>query len=298
MSEEVKELRNLVAILIERINILTQENTDLRHRLSKYEHPKNSNNSSIPPSKDENRPKRKSLRESSGLKPGGQKGRKGNTLKMVGNPDLIQEHTPHYCNCCGQDLEDIIALPAGRRQVFDIPKIEIKVTEHQIYNKQCKCGHVNQGEYPQQANAPVSYGNNIESLIGYFHTIKPNKIEAEMLTGVQILDEADLKKAVDILHKKGVKQVFISLGERGVFYSSAETQGVVQPPKISIVNATGAGDAFIAALGLGFLKGMSTSETAEIAVAASIIALSHENTINPQMSEETIIEKVKELKLC
>ncbi len=170
MSEEVKELRNLVAALIERNNILTQENADLRHRLSKYEHPKNSNNSSIPPSKDENRPKRKSLRESSGLKPGGQKGRKGNTLKMVENPDLIQEHTPHYCNCCGQDLEDIIAIPAGKRQVFDIPKIEIKVTEHQVYNKKCECGHINQGEYPQQANAPVSYGNNIESLIGYFHT--------------------------------------------------------------------------------------------------------------------------------
>lgn len=138
----------------------------------------------------------------------------------------------------------------------------------------------------------------VKDLIGYFHTIKPNRIEAEMLTGVKIEDEADLKKAVDILHKKGVKQVFISLGERGVFYSNAETQGVVHPPKINIVNATGAGDAFIAALGLGFLKGMSTSETAEIAVAASIIALSHENTINPQMSEETIFEKVKELKLC
>lgn len=170
MSEEVKELRNLVAVLLDRINILTQENSDLKHRLSKYEHPKNSNNSSIPPSKDENRPKRKSLRESSGLKPGGQKGRKGNTLKMVENPDFVQEHTPDYCTCCGQDLKYIIAIPAGKRQVFDIPKIEIKVTEHQLYNKQCKCGHVNQGEYPQQANAPVSYGNNIESLIGYFHT--------------------------------------------------------------------------------------------------------------------------------
>lgn len=170
MSEEVKELRSVVAVLLNRINILTQENADLRHRLSKYEHPKNSNNSSLPPSKDENRPKRKSLRESSGLKPGGQKGRKGNTLRMVENPDLVREHAPDYCNCCGQDLTDIIALPAGKRQVFDIPKIEIKVTEHQVYNKQCKCGHVNQGEYPQQANAPASYGNNIESLIGYFHT--------------------------------------------------------------------------------------------------------------------------------
>jgi len=67
MTEKVKELQKLVAILTRRVDILTQkvndltrENMDLRHRLSKYEHPKNSNNSSIPPSKDENRPKRKS----------------------------------------------------------------------------------------------------------------------------------------------------------------------------------------------------------------------------------------------
>ena len=146
------------------------ENFDLKQCLSKYEHPKNSNNSSVPPSKDENRPKRKSLRERSGLKPGGQKGRKGKTLRMADNPDFIEKHISEFCSCCGESLQDVVPKPAGKRQVFDIPKIEVKVTEHQIYTKQCKCGHVNKAEYPQQANAPVSYGNNIESLIGYFHT--------------------------------------------------------------------------------------------------------------------------------
>lgn len=176
MTEEVKELRELVTILTRRVDILTQkvndltrENADLRNRLSKYEHPKNSNNSSIPPSKDENRPKRKSLRESSGLNPSGHKGRKGNTLKMTETPDNIKKHMTNYCKCCGESLENVQAKAAGKRQVFDIPEIEIKVTEHQVYSKQCKCGQVNYGEYPVVANAPVSYGNNIESLIGYFH---------------------------------------------------------------------------------------------------------------------------------
>lgn len=170
----------------EEIKKLRIENADLKRRLSKYEHPKNSNNSSVPPSKDENRPKRRSLRERSGLNPGGQKGRKGSTLRMVETPNFIQEHIPHYCNCCGESLEDVIAAPSGKRQVYDIPKIEIKVTEHQVYNKQCKCGHINQGEYPQEANAPVSYGNNIESLIGYFHTRQyiPFKRMQEIFTDV------------------------------------------------------------------------------------------------------------------
>ncbi len=131
---------------------------------------KNSNNSSIPPSKDENSPKRKSLREKSGQKPGGQKGRKGTTLKMVENPNFVKEHIPSYCNCCGESLDNIQAEFKGKRQVYDVPEIRVQVTEHQIFTKQCKCGYINKGGYPQEASGPVCYGSNIESLTGYFHT--------------------------------------------------------------------------------------------------------------------------------
>ncbi len=170
MMAEVQELKSIIAVLVQRIDILIQENSELKNRLSKYETPKNSNNSSIPPSKDENRPRRKSLREKSGRKVGGQKGHKGNTLKMVEVPDFIEKHQPGYCKCCGKDLSDTPSNFVGKRQVFDIPKIVVKVTEHQIYKKQCACGHITQSSYPTEAGAPASYGNNIESLIGYFHT--------------------------------------------------------------------------------------------------------------------------------
>jgi hypothetical protein len=65
-------------------------------------------------------------------------------------------------------------------------RLKIKVTEHQLYKKQCICGHVNEFEYPTEANAPVSYGNNIESLIGYFHTRQylPFKRMQEMFNDV------------------------------------------------------------------------------------------------------------------
>jgi len=98
----------------------------------------------------------------------------------------MQEHIPSYCNCCGESLENIQANYKGKRQVYDIPEIEVKVTEHQIFTKQCKCGNMNEGVYPQEANAPVSYGNNIESLIGYFHTRQyiPFKRMKEIFTDV------------------------------------------------------------------------------------------------------------------
>lgn len=97
----------IILELLAKVDLLTKEIQQLNNRLKKYEHPKNSNNSSIPPSKDENRPKRGNLREKSGLKPGGQKGRKGNTLTMVETPDFTQKHHALYCNCCGADLESV-----------------------------------------------------------------------------------------------------------------------------------------------------------------------------------------------
>ena len=108
-------------------------------------------------------------------------------------------------------------------------------------------------------------------------------------------DDADLEKAARAFHEKGVKQVFISLGEAGVFYSDGTQMKHLKTPKVQIVNATGAGDAFIAALALAHLKGYAIDEAAKLAAAASIIAISHENTINPTLTEEKLMNKVKEI---
>jgi transposase len=171
MSKEYQELHMVIAALIQKVDELSLENTALKNRLSKYETPKNSNNSSIPPSKDENRPQRRSLREQTDRKPGGQKGREGNTLKMAKVPDTVELHMPGYCNCCGADVSAVSHEFVGKRQVFDIPPIKVHVTEHQVFKKRCNaCGHETTGSFPAQAKAPVSYGNNIESLIGYLHT--------------------------------------------------------------------------------------------------------------------------------
>lgn len=138
----------------------------------------------------------------------------------------------------------------------------------------------------------------VKDLIGYFHTVKPNRIEAEILTGVSIETTEDAKDAANVLHQRGVEKVFISLGEQGVLVSDRTECFIAQAPKVKIISATGAGDAFIAALVLGLLLEMDNNETAQLALAASAIALSHENTINPMMSRETLYEKVKEIKSC
>src|SRR5699024_6534763 len=88
LEQKVSVLEDENFLLKKENRKLKKENNSLIDRLSSFENPKNSRNSSIPPSKDENRPKRnQSLRKPSDKKPGGQLGRKGKTLEMVENPD-------------------------------------------------------------------------------------------------------------------------------------------------------------------------------------------------------------------
>lgn len=138
----------------------------------------------------------------------------------------------------------------------------------------------------------------IKDLVGYFHTIKPNKIESEILTGIKIQGEEDLEKSIEYFHSKGVKNVFITLSKDGVIFSDGKTIDRLKAHDPKIVNATGAGDAFIAALAYGHINNMEIKEMAKLGVGASLLALSHENTINPNMSIKNIYKKLEELKLC
>ncbi len=153
----------MVHVLIKRVEELEEEVRQLKHQ-------KNSNNSSIPPSKDENRPaKNQSLRSKSGKSTGGQKGHKGKTLEMVNTPDEIICHKPNQCEHCGNDLSRIQEVFQGRRQVIDIPPIQPKYIEHQVYSKQCNCGHISQGEFPDGVDNHIQYGPNVESLVAYLN---------------------------------------------------------------------------------------------------------------------------------
>jgi len=165
------ELIKLVYNILERIDKLEQENNALKTELLHYKNPKNSRNSSIPPSKDENRPfKTKSLRISSGKKSGGQTGHEGNTLVMTSEPDYIVDHKPAFCQNCGNDLSAFAGELISKRQMVDIPPIKPEFTEHRLFHVKCTCGHQAVSTFPDGVNAPIGYGPNVEAAVAYMHT--------------------------------------------------------------------------------------------------------------------------------
>ncbi|SDY45437.1 pseudouridine kinase [Proteiniborus ethanoligenes] len=139
----------------------------------------------------------------------------------------------------------------------------------------------------------ITKARKVSELIGYFHTIKPNIYETEELTGIKISGDNELRKAAEVLINKGVKRVFISLGSKGVFYKDQHIEKHVDATAIKVVNATGAGDAFMAGLLYCYINNMDIDETIVFSMSAAEMALSHENTINPNISAEKLLEKVR-----
>jgi pseudouridine kinase len=147
---------------------------------------------------------------------------------------------------------------------------------------------------------PVSAAKAVKAraLIGRFHTIKPNLLEAEALSGISIRSDDDLKRAAAVFHEQGVRQVFITLGTDGVVCSTPDSYERIAAPGVQVASATGAGDAFTAGLVLGYLRGLGAKESARLAAAAAAVALRSQATVSPAMSPETLYETAKELGLC
>ena len=131
---------------------------------------------------------------------------------------------------------------------------------------------------------PANKAKKISHLVKYFHTVKPNRFEAEALCGFKINTDEDLKKAARFFLDQGVENVFISLDADGIYYLTKEEEGKLAfDNKIDVKNVTGAGDSFVAGLGYGYMNKLSTIDTLKYAVAMSLVTITHEENINPNM---------------
>lgn len=155
---------------------------------------KNSKNSSKPPSSDGYlKPSPKSLRKKTNRKIGGQTGHKGRTLKVSAHPDKIILHKVESCRNCQKDLRSAPVSDKIIRQVYDIPPLQMEVTEHRAEVKHCNCGCINKGVMPADVSHYVQYGSNLKTLLCY-------------LQDYQLLPYARTAELVDDLFEHKISQ--------------------------------------------------------------------------------------------
>lgn len=162
----------------------------------------NSRNSGKPPSSDSFGKQTRSSRTPSGKKSGAQPGHSGRTLKAVETPDFIERHWAAACRNCGQSLPRVPGeeLPE-RRQVFDLPPLELQVTEHRVVQQTCShCQMLNCGEFPATVAPGVQYGPGVKALVTYWvqQQLLPWQRSSEMFADLfgQPIAEGTIAKAI------------------------------------------------------------------------------------------------------
>lgn len=142
-------------------------------------------------------------------------------------------------------------------------------------------------------------------LTASFDCIKPNLNEAAILAGAPVgarpaqRDPVALRQA--FVEARGMPaELFISLGEGGIYYSGAEGLGDVEPlppPELRMPpsNRSGAGDAACAALAWAWSRGLSIKEKARAALAAAMIAAASPDPVSPEMGEDTLLRAMRRM---
>lgn len=144
----------------------------------------------------------------------------------------------------------------------------------------------------------VTKAAKIQHLLPFIHTIKPNKIEAEILTGIPANgsslpqeithDKPAVYRIADVFLQQGVRQLFLSLGSRGIFCADSSHRFLLPPEQLQAVNTTGAGDSLFAGLIWGFMRGLDFEQCAKAGRAAAGICIESPDTVSRAMTAELL----------
>lgn len=110
-----------------------------------------------------------------------------------------------------------------------------------------------------------------ESLLSKLYALTPNETECRILCGTDASDDDEANAAV--LYNKGVKNVIVTLGDKGSMLYNAEEVVTVPAQKVAAIDTVAAGDTYNGALCVALSKGKSFVEAMEFATAASAIAV-------------------------
>ena len=201
---------------------------------------------------------------------------KGDMEVAVSDMDIVNRLTPAYLDEITPFLEEasVVALDGNLTEEFLRHATETLEGTRMFYD-------------PVSANK----GIRAKDFVGRFFAVKPNRLEAEAILGMKVETDGDIVSAGRRFMELGVSQVFITLGEDGVFYMEEGDSGFIRPRDgILIRSATGAGDSFSACILLGISRGMAAKKIAEMGMAAARITMRSKSAVSEELSMELLEE--------
>lgn len=213
----------------------------------------------------------------------------GDMSLALSHMDIVKNITPLYIDSLKELIKNAAAVVADGNVSQDT-FLEIKKVCSISKNENETCSNGEEGIPLYVDPVSTAHAHKIKGFLDGIDTIKPNRLEAEFLTGMTIATEGDYRAAANEIIRQGVRRVFISMGPGGMFAADKDGSYIIDKFPSDVVSTTGAGDSATAGIVWASTRGQSLTHTAAAANAVASMIISSPLTINPDLSEVTIRE--------
>lgn len=134
-----------------------------------------------------------------------------------------------------------------------------------------------------------------DEILASVDVLTPNEVEARVLAGMAADSEVEPEKAAHELIGRGVKQVVVTLGEKGALILTANSTTRVPAVELPVVDTTGAGDSFNAGLATALACGADLESAVRFAIITGGLAVTREGVIPALPHRETVLDYFRQV---
>jgi len=126
--------------------------------------------------------------------------------------------------------------------------------------------------------SPVDRGYDYSEILKGVDILMPNEVELSQLADMEIEEIEDVRRACTRMLAKGVKNMVVTLGKKGVFVKNSDIEEYIDAPDVKVVDTAGAGDAFAGSFMFDYSRSTNIIAAAKFANKVATISVTRYGT--------------------